>query len=105
MEMGKLKEDLNKAKSRNALLEEEARTLREQDMAKPKNDRKVIMVCRQTHMEKVIDEPINKKKKPKQAEDKLNQLRREQKKYIAELSTAFDSCKAKDRRIRMMVLI
>jgi len=105
VEMGKLKEDLNKAKSRNALLEEEARTLREQDMAKPKNDRKVIMVCRQTHMEKVIDEPINKKKKPKQAEDKLNQLRREQKKYIAELSTAFDSCKAKDRRIRMMVLI
>ena len=103
--MTKLKEDLNKAKSRNKLLEEEAKALKEQFLAKPQKEGKVMMVSRQTHMEGVLDEPINKKKKPRQAEDELNQLRREQKKYLGELSVALDSCKAKDRRIRMMVLI
>jgi hypothetical protein len=98
--MAKLKEDVTKAKEKKEQLDDENKSLKTQLMAKPSS--KPLMCNKQILTEGLKDEPI-KKRKPKQVEDELNTLRKEQKKYLADLSVALDGIKHKDRSMRVMV--
>lgn len=101
-ELGKLKVDIIKAKESKDLLQNENQSLKKQLLAKPSGKAIMYDKCSIT-LEYNKEEPMMKKKKPKQMEDELNTLRKEQKKYVQQLNGAIEQNKRKDRTIRVTV--
>ena len=99
-DMAQLKKDIITAKESKEQLDDENKLLRAALTAKKTG--KAMLQNKQVMTDMAREESI-KRKKPSHTEDELNTLRREQKKYLADLSNALDGLKHKDRRIRILV--